>query len=366
MTASASTDVPLRPRSRRAYLDWLRGIAVELMIVAHLFDSWTREPDRSTGAYRLAMIVGGMGTVLFLLLAGVAVGLSAGSKWRRTGDRAAAASAVARRGLEIFALAFLFRLQAWFLGWSSDPRDLLKVDILNVMGPSIVFAALLWRMASGVPARAAIFGAATLATAFLTPAIRRAPLAFLPDPVEAYLVPVSGLSGFVFFPWLALVFAGALLGVMIDATVPGGGEKQLMTRLAAAGTVLTVGAYGASYLPPLAGPSEFWSSSPAYLLLRIGAATLGIAAAYGWNHAFIQPGQWSPLVQLGRTSLFIYWIHVELVYGLISLPLHRALSFWQACAGYMLFTALMLLCSLAKDRVAERFGFRTARTAAVG
>ena len=29
------------------------------------------------------------------------------------------------------------------------------------------------------------------------------------------------------------------------------------------------------------------------------------------------------LVQLGRTSLFIYWIHVELVYGLISRPLHR-------------------------------------------
>ena len=37
-------------------------------------------------------------------------------------------------------------------------------------------------------------------------------------------------------------------------------------------------------------------------------------------------------MQLGRTSLFIYWIHVELVYGLISLPLHRALSL-PAAAG---------------------------------
>ena len=365
MSASGSTDVPGHPRLRRDYLDWLRGVAVLLMIVAHLFDSWTREPDRSTGAYRLVMIVGGMGTVLFLLLAGVAVGLSAGSKWRRTGDRRAAASAVARRGLEIFALAFLFRFQAWFLGWSSNPRDLLKVDVLNIMGPSIVFAALLWRMASGLRARAAIFGAATLATAFLTPAIRQASLGFLADPLEAYLVPVSGLSGFAFFPWLALVFAGALLGVLIDASRPGAPEQRLMISLAATGAILAVGAYGASYLPPVVGPSEFWSSSPAYLLLRVGAATLGIAAVYGWNRAFVRPGQWSPLVQLGRTSLFIYWIHVELVYGLISLPLQRALSFWQACVGYVLFTAFMLLCSVVKDQVVERFRLRTAKTAAV-
>jgi len=39
-------------------------------------------------------------------------------------DQAAASRAVVRRGLEIFGLAFLFRVQAWVLGWSS-PRTLL-------------------------------------------------------------------------------------------------------------------------------------------------------------------------------------------------------------------------------------------------
>ena len=89
------------------------------------------------------MILGGFGAPLFLFLAGVAVPLSAGSKLRRTGDVEAASRAVVRRGLEIFGLAFLFRIQAWVLGWSS-PRWLLKVDILNIMGPSIMAAAAIW------------------------------------------------------------------------------------------------------------------------------------------------------------------------------------------------------------------------------
>jgi fucose 4-O-acetylase-like acetyltransferase len=55
--------------------------------------------------------------------------------------------------------------------------------------------------------------------------------------------------------------------------------------------------------------------------------------------------------QLGRTSLFIYWIHVEMVYGLVSMPLHHALSLRQAAVALVLFTFFMLACSLAKDRV---------------
>lgn len=33
-------------RPRRGYLDWLRGIAVLIMIQAHVIDSWTAEPYR--------------------------------------------------------------------------------------------------------------------------------------------------------------------------------------------------------------------------------------------------------------------------------------------------------------------------------
>jgi hypothetical protein len=322
------------------------------MIEVHMFDSWTEAADRETGAFQDAMIVGGMGTALFLLLAGVAVGLSAGSKFRRSGQAAAASNAVARRGLEIFALAFLFRLQAWILGWSHNPRDLLKVDILNIMGPSIVLTALLWRVATTVRGRAAVFAVATVLTSILTPTIRAMSLASLPDPIGAYVVPVAGLSNFVFFPWMGLVFAGALIGVLIDDTRSLERERALNLGLAVAGIALAAASFAASFLP--AERTHFWTTSPSYFFLRIGLMMVCVSIAYAWTAAVAPPGRWSPMVQLGRTSLFIYWIHVEMLYGLISRPLHHNLSIEKVAVAYVLFVAFMLWCSIAKEHIAAR------------
>ena len=54
---------------------------------------------------------------------------------------------------------------------------------------------------------------------------------------------------------------------------------------------------------------------------------------------------------LGRTSLFIYWVHVELVYGLPSRPLHKALSFNGALVAFAIFTMVMLGAGDAQDEV---------------
>lgn len=339
-------------RSRRGYLDWMRGLAVLIMIEAHLVDSWTGLPGRETPAFSWAMILGGFGAPLFLLLAGVSVVLSASSKARRSGDSGAASHAVVRRGFEIFLLAFVFRAQAWILGWSA-PWTLLRVDILNIMGPSIMGAAALWGLARTPRSRALAFLGATLALALLTPLVRASSpwLAVLPDPIEAYIRPVSGLTNFAFFPWAAFVFAGALIGIPLEAAREPAAETRVNAWLGIGGGLLAAGAYGASFLPSPYPRSEFWYSAPSFFLLRVGILAATIAVAYAWER---RPGgkeAWSPMQQLGRTSLFIYWIHVEMVYGLISIPLHHALTLGQAAVALALFTLLMLACSLAKDRV---------------
>jgi hypothetical protein len=57
------------------------------------------------------------------------------------------------------------------------------------------------------------------------------------------------------------------------------------------------------------------------------------------RHKFIS---WSPLEEFGRASLFVYWIHVEMVYGFFSRPIRRGLSLEEAVAAYVLFTVLLL------------------------
>ncbi|HEY7501895.1 MAG TPA: heparan-alpha-glucosaminide N-acetyltransferase domain-containing protein [Vicinamibacterales bacterium] len=339
------------PASRKRYLDWLRGVAVLVMIEAHIFDSWTRPPDTQTTEFGYAMIVGGLGAPLFLFLAGVAVPLSAGAKLRRSGDHAAASRAVARRGLEIFGLAFLFRVQSWILGWG-PARNLLKIDILNIMGPSIAAAALLWRASTSCARRLTLFAAAAAATAIATPLVRLSSLVgALPEPIKGYVAPVPGLSNFVFFPWAGFVFAGALVGLVIDRARTPEQERRANIIFGVSGAAAALLAYEASFLPSLYRESHFWTTSPAFFLLRAGMMTAAVSVAFAWLSRSSVATKWSPLEQLGRTSLFIYWIHVELIYGLISLDLHDSLTWGQTWIGYVLFTLFMLLCSIAKEKV---------------
>jgi uncharacterized membrane protein len=338
------------PTTRRGYLDWARGLAVLIMIQAHLLDSWTRFDARASWTFDWAMIVAGFGAPMFLSLAGTSVALSAGSKWRRSGDVRAAARAVMRRGVWIFFLAFVFRVQAWILGWGA-PRTLLKVDILNIMGPSIVAAAAVWGAFTSTRARCIAWGVTALGIAFLTPIVQSTPIFdALPNPIEAYLRAMPGLSNFFLFPWSGFVFAGAIVGALLDQARTPEEEFRLNGWLFAAGGCLSVAAFAASFLPTLYAGSEFWSTSPAYFLLRTGILILLIPTAYVWQKVVIR-SSWSPIQQLGRTSLFIYWIHVEMVYGLMSLRIHKTLTHPQAWVAYVLFTVFMLACSLAKDRV---------------
>jgi uncharacterized membrane protein len=330
-------------------------VAVLIMIEAHVFDSWTRYPDNRTREFAYAMILGGFGAPLFLFLAGVVVPLSAGSKLRKTNDVGAATVAVAKRGLQIFGLAFLFRAQAWILGWA-NPRDLLRVDILNIMGPSMIAAAAIWALARSTTSRIVLFAIATLATVIASPLLRVLPgLAVLPDPIEAYVRPTAPFTHFVLFPWSAFVFAGALIGCILDAARTMQQERRVNIGFAAAGIAIAFVAYQASFrpsvLPAWYPPSNFWTTSASFFLIRAGLIVAAIGAAWMWESRSGAVSRWSPMRQFGRTSLFIYWIHVELVYGFFTWTLRKSLSWGSTWIAYVAFVVLMLGCSLAKDRV---------------
>jgi hypothetical protein len=61
----------------------------------------------------------------------------------------------------------------------------------------------------------------------------------------------------------------------------------------------------------------------------------------------------APLERLGQHSLFVYWIHVELVYGYFSWLWWHRLPLWGAVAGYMAFCALMYRAIEWRDRVVD-------------
>ena len=118
-----------------------------------------------------------------------------------------------------------------------------------------------------------------------------------------------------------------------------------MLLLALLGPALAASGYAASFLPAIYPQTNFWTSSPTFFFLRLGVLISTIPVAYVWN---LIPGR-SPLSEFGIASLFVYWIHVEMVYGVVSGPLHRSLSFNQALAAFAVFSLFLFALVKVKD-----------------
>jgi uncharacterized membrane protein len=324
---------------RRQYLDWLRGIAVLIMIEAHTLDSWTRVADRSGPLYAWGLIIGGFGAPMFLLLAGIALALAARSRLRRGLTPSEVATRAHRRGWQIFGLAFLFRLQSWLISGGALGQVLLKVDILNIMGPSMIAAAWLWRIGRSDRARAALFVVAAIAAAMLTPLIRESVfLGGLPDPIEWYLRPSPGRTTFTLFPWAGFLLAGVALGLWVDRAQTPGVEQRVTIQLGVIGVTVAMAGYLASLLPPIYRETSFWTSSPTFFFFRLGVIVAMLPVAHAWTRAW---RGWSPIQEFGMASLFVYWIHVEMVYGVPSAAIHRHLSLEQWAVAWIAFSTFL-------------------------
>jgi uncharacterized membrane protein len=340
---------------RRHYIDCARGIAVLLMIEAHTTDAWTHAASKSSVAFRNATLLGGFAAPLFLWLAGLSVVLSATRAAERAAPRAAAA-AVCRRGLEIFLLAFLFRLQAFIVSPGSPPIALFRVDILNIMGPAMAMAAVMWALGPATPARVAIFAVAAVVTAMMAPLVGVALwVDALPQWIQWYVRPAGEHTTFTAFPWIGFVFAGAAVGALLVVAQDDRTERRIHVAVALAGAALVAAGLSLTSRQTIHETSAFWTSSPAWFSIRTGVLMIALPAVF-WVGLVRGSGpcRWQQrLATLGRNSLFVYWIHVELVYGYASWLWRGRLPLWGTAVGALLFAALMYGAIVVRDWAVE-------------
>src|SRR5579884_3372689 len=104
------------------------------------------------------------------------------------------------------------------------------------------------------------------------------------------------------------------------------------------GVVVTGAAYYLSNLPySIYAKSEFWLNSPAMILIKLGVVLIMLAIAFLWVK--LAPEKWSLFRQLGTTSLLVYWVHIEIVYGRWFGIWKEALSVTQV----LIFTTILLV-----------------------
>src|SRR6516225_1694458 len=132
------------PKSRLAYIDWMRGLACVLMFQTHCYDAWLGGQARLGDFYMYSQLGGTFPAPLFLFLAGISFALVTEKLVQKGMSVSKVALTTIRRGAEILGFGLLFRLQEYLIAWGWAPKsDLLRVDVLNTIGVSMMLMGVL-------------------------------------------------------------------------------------------------------------------------------------------------------------------------------------------------------------------------------
>jgi uncharacterized membrane protein len=332
-------------KSRLAFIDWTRGLAAVTMLNGHVYHSFVRQDLRGSGPYVLTQFLGGMPPAVFLFLVGVTLSFLMHSSERSGLAAGARIWKALRRAGYLFGIAFLFRLQLWVFGLPTSPwTDLLRVDILNAMGLAVAVLSLMAVFTTADRIRlCAVLG---FVIAGLSPLVSQVDWSGVPPLLKGYIAP--DYASFGFFPWAAFVAFGMSAGSLLRQLRPEQFERFAQWSALGGFAMLLAGQYASSFPYSVYPKSEFWLDSPWLILMKTGAVLLLLSFAWLWTRH--TEGKWSWVQQFGITSLLVYWVHIELIYG-------RWLWFWKegltlapAAACSVAVILLMLLLSLARTQ----------------
>lgn len=280
--------------------DWLRGLAVLVMIQTHSLQLLA--PALAQGAfYGWVQRLDGLVAPSFLLTAGFALGLVS----LRAQDRLGQAKKNLQRVGEVLLIASWVNA-AWFPVFR-EPRWLLRLDILHCVGLSLLGALGLLTALRRWP-RLSLLAAlgAGLGVFFCAPLLESAP-----QPWAAW-VSAKGGGLFPLFPWAGYVLCGAALGGLA-ALRPAWLERLLGLALLTA----IAGWAATDALRALYPPHDFWVTNPANTAQRLTCVLGAVLVLRGLERAWPQLASTRAVAVLtvfGTSSLSAYFFHEMLLF----------------------------------------------------
>jgi len=370
----------------------MRGLACVLMFQTHCYDSWLGGDARNSVFLKDSQRLGTLPAPLFLFLAGISFALVTSKLVRKNATPGQVTRTMARRGAEIVGFGLLFRLQEYLIAWGWAPwTDLFRVDVLNIIGLSMIMMALLCglvlqinaslvqptritaaqagslQQASNATRPVAAIALASVAVVVLI-ALATPPLyttwrpTWLPWQLESYIDGCHNLGApqpwlFCIFPWAGFAFAGLAVGAVLFGDWARDRTAPTLAWLAALGAAAILIAYGFDHSSlQLFAVYDYWHTSPNFFMMRVGMLLVIAFLVYAWcrwGAATRGSGIWnfSPFIQLGQASLLVYWVHIELVYGRFSILPKRAVGIATATRGLAEIFVFMLILSMIRTRI---------------
>ncbi|WP_141591077.1 acyltransferase [Myxococcus sp. AB056] len=285
--------------TRHPGLDCARGLAVMAMVIGHTLDAVLSPDVRADVWVQHYWTCRGITAPLFLMVAGWAVVAALGSK------PTAARDTYGKRVRRALLLIFLGYLVHW-PGWSTviqmgmTERMLTKVlvfDALQCIGFALLVGATLLAVTPGRWGRTVMLAVVAVGLPLVSATLWTLGEG-LPGPLTQ-LIGSGGASRFPFFPWASYFFAGALAASLLGTLRPGVPQGLALLIL------------GGGLFWFMRGQNQDWGTASAWLVAyRVGQGMMVLGVVN------LLPRKVSGLLApLGRLSLWVYVLHLPIVYG---------------------------------------------------
>lgn len=315
---------------RYRFLDLYRGIIVLFMIEGHIFRELLTPAIRAMPFFTFHEIFHGITAPGFLFGAGFTFAIAAQRRWKQAVSFSRGFFRRSWRALLLILIGYALHIPFLSLkktiatATSAQWNVFLLFDVLQCIG----FGLLLMRLLLVTLRREWLFIGTLVSLLFI---VVYTTSLFWTSSIELFLPlfissAVNGLKGspFPLFPFLGFLLAGTCVSWLFLRAAQYRREDIFIKWLILAGIILA--AVGALLdAVPLQTYTEyhFWSTSPNYFWIRIGALLIMLGGLWLIEDHFATHGgliTWMPnwLTLLGIESLFVYIVHLIILCGWIT------------------------------------------------
>ena len=130
-------------------------------------------------------------------------------------------------------------------------------------------------------------------------------------------------------------------------------RRHFIRIVGAAGVCAYAFGYVVNWYPGLTyGFFDYSLTSPQFFLVRLGYMWILLYLAYWWSRR-PRAARWSPLLLFGQTSLLIYWVHIEFVYGRLRMFRNSLSLGWTAVQLLWLVPLMVMIAWFSRWRASD-------------
>lgn len=349
---------PTAPRQRHLFIDLYRSAVILLMLEGHVLRVFLPPTVQKTVGFEFHEFFHGLSAPAFLFGAGLTFVISTRRRWEEYHHWDQPLARRVKRFLLIILLGYFLHLPFFSFrkividGTAADYFQMFQCDVLHCIGIGLLSLHALIFFFRTEPRFYVLVMTTVGLVCFLTPLVWDVEFfKLLPIPL-AQLFNGNDGSPFPLFPYIGFLYAGVIVSWEFVLALEAGREKRFMYWLAVFGAVSVIIGVISDVVPVSIYPTyNYWFTSPAYFFVRIGSLMMMFSAI--WYIAPKLQNQWKALTILGIESLFVYVVHLIVLYGSVINPstnllvyFGTSLTLFESILVFLFLLVLMIAAAL--------------------